>query len=109
MLKPPATFESFESTSASALLQHAARLRLGSSGSSDREGGHGAEVASSAVIAVKASDGHGRGLPEGLLDQCPGCPMGNLHHRGGDFGDMTNAEGAVMSSFVVYFLFNLLN
>ena len=48
----------------------------------DREGGHGAEVASSAVIAVNASDGHGWGLPEGLFDSCPGCPMGKLHHRG---------------------------
>ena len=39
----------------------------------DREGGHGADVVSSAVIA---SDGYGLGLPEGLLDPCLGFPMG---------------------------------
>ena len=52
---PRATFGSFESSSASARLHHAARSRLGSSGSSDREGGYGADI------------GRGRDLPEGLL------------------------------------------
>ena len=46
------------------------------------EGGHGSEVASSAVIAVNASDEHGRGLPEGLFDSCPGCSMGKHRHSG---------------------------
>ena len=67
MLKPLATFGSFESISASARLHHAARSRLGSSGPSDREGGYGADVASRADVAVNAGDGRGRDLPEGLL------------------------------------------
>ena len=51
----------------------------------DREGGHGAELGSSAVIAVNASDAHGSGLSAGLLGGCPGCPMGKPYHRGGAF------------------------
>jgi len=51
MLKPLATFGSFASSSASARLHHAARSRLGSSGSSDREG----------------ALSRGRDLPGGLL------------------------------------------